>query len=294
MHRIRTSIFACVIAAVVSGCAAEEPVQHDHSCHGLQAPVEADPLSMPQDVVAYLATHHHNHMHLDFHVARMWDRFDADTKKWATDEGISRWRLQEGAPTTGLEFLAMHRLMIDELRKEFPQYEALFAGWDKPPTDPRDPANPLPNGATDAFDPDMLAAIDKLQNDLSGFASDDDFALFLQTKSRPSGTVADRSAGMHNYLHNRFADDKSPITVGDPSVNLNNQVFWRIHGWVDSRWTAYRKAKGLDDTDPTYQAAMSAAQTWMDDAMARSAAHGKTDDGCEEPVPDEVKSLFAQ
>jgi len=292
------SILGCFVLAVVelsTGCA-EAPTEH-RACQTLTSELD-DPNAMPQDVLDLLSKHHWSHMHLDFHVARMWDVLDSDTKDWAANQGIERWKLQEGAPTTGLEFLAMHRLMLQELRAQFPEHADLFAGWNAPPTDPMDPDGMLPAG-TRAFDPAMVRAIDRLQNDVASFASDDDFALFLQTKRRPTeakprAVASDPSAGIHNYLHVRWTSD-SPINVGDPAVNLQNQVFWRIHGWVDARWTAYRAAKGLDDaTDPVYLAAMHDADTWMRDAMARAHAQGdKGDDACE-TEPAQVTTIFVE
>ena len=72
-------------------------------------------------------------------------------------------------------------------------------------------------------------------------------------------------------------------------------MFWRIHGWIDARWTAYRKAKGLDDaTDPTYLAALQDAQQWLDAAMSRAHMVGdKSDDGCS-AEPADVKTIFVE
>lgn len=292
--------FVLAIGVASAGCAVHDHDQ-DHetnACSELRAATDDDN-AMPAEVRAYLAEHAWSDMHLDFHVARMWDVLGEDTQRWAEDQGISRWKLQEGQPTTGLEFLAMHRLMLTELREKFPQHAALFEGWMKPPTDLDDAAGPLPP-QVGAFRPEMIAAIDRLHTRLDTFTSDDELALFLQTNRRPTADdpqarTPDRSAGLHNYVHNRWMDPDSPINVGDPALNLGNQVFWRIHGWVDSRWTAYREAKGLDDTtDEVYRKAMDDAQVWMDDVMARSehTSH-KGDDACEK-VPDEVRNLFSE
>lgn len=290
---IGSVLLAAVLAA--TGCAAHTPDDHGNTCNEVLAATD-DPDAMPDEIRAYLAEHMWSRMHLDFHVARMWDVLGPDTQAWAREQGIARWKLQEGQPTTGLEFLAMHRLMIEELRAKFPQHAALFDGWEKPPTG-RDAESLPPNAG--AFRPEMIAAIDRLHDGLATFESDDELALFLQTSRRPDlegGRDPDRSAGIHNYLHNRWMDPASPINVGDPSLNLQNRVFWNIHGWVDARWTAYRAAKGLDDeTDAVYREAMADAQVWMDDVMARMehANHGKQDDGCE-VVPDEVRTIFSE
>lgn len=44
----------------------------------------------------------------------------------------------------------------------------------------------------------------------------------------------------------------SPINLGNPTVNIFNQRFWNLHGWIDHVWGAF-KAKGLSDTDAAYQ-----------------------------------------
>ena len=236
----RLSLVTCFAFAALSGCA--DAPSDSQSCHAVSAPVD-DPDAMPPEILAYLGMHHMGHMHLDFHVARQWDILGPDTQDWATRQDITRSPLQEGVPTSGLEFLAMHRLMIGELMARFPDHAGLFAGWKTPPTDAKDPANLLPDG-TPAFDANMVAAIDRIENGLSTFDSDDDFARFLQTKRRPTeadphNRDRDPSAGLHNYLHQRWTSPDSPINVGDPALNLGNQVFWRIHGWIDARWTAW-------------------------------------------------------
>ena len=287
-------VFA-IAGAASSGCA-EAPVDQQQACNGLEAAI-TDPNAMPEDLMAYLDEHHWSHMHLDFHVARMWDILGADSQQWAADQGIARWKQQEGEVGTGIEFLAMHRLMLAELRAQFPQHVALFDGWTSPPTEAADPAGPV-SPTTAPFSQAMRDGIDRLTSKLDTFASDDEMALYLQTTRRPTadnprGRSSERGAGLHNYLHNRYNDESSPINVGDPALNLKNQIFWRIHGWVDARWTAYRTAKGLDDaTDPAYLKAMADAKVWMDDVMQHTAHMGdKTDDGCE-TVPDEVRNLF--
>ncbi|MBC7051894.1 hypothetical protein G6O46_23050, partial [Salmonella enterica subsp. enterica serovar Enteritidis] len=108
---------------------------------------------------------------------------------------------------------------------------------------------------TATFDANKAAAIDKLQNHLADFTSDDELGLFLETTLRPTARdpnarASDKSAGLHNYLHYRFQDANSKIDIGDPSVNLQNKRFWRLHGWIESRWTEFRKIKNLSEDDP--------------------------------------------
>jgi hypothetical protein len=153
--------------------------------------------------------------------------------------------------------------MIQLLREKFPQHAALLQGWSTPPTDPSAPDDALPGGAQTPFDPDKKRAIQTLQDPFAGLASDDDLGRYIETMARPVpgdpyATSQDRATGIHNYLHNRFSDESSPVDMGQPLRNLGNARFWRLHGWIDGRWSAFRKAKGLSDTDKAYVADLDA------------------------------------
>jgi len=133
----------------------------------------------------------------------------------------------------------------------------------------------------------MEKALAELGSNLDSFGSDDELGLYIETSLRPTSSNAnarsrDKSSGIHNYMHNRFADSSSKIDIGDPSVNLENKRFWRLHGWIDHVWTEYRAAKGLTDQDPVYDAAMRKA-------MAEMPQDSKGLGGPEEePPPDEL------
>ncbi|HJZ84985.1 MAG TPA: hypothetical protein VKN99_07415 [Polyangia bacterium] len=244
-------------------------------------------LIMPAAIVAWQRARSWGSKHLEWHTERRWDLLDASNREWAQGKGWSRANLQEGAPGNGLEFLAMHRGMMMMLRDQFPSQAALFAGWKTAPTDPRDRNDPLPHKATTPFDDNMLQAIDRIDNQIDSFESDDDFGLFVQTAMRPTASNPkhrsdDPSAGIHNYLHVRFSDSSSPINVGDPTVNLENKRFWRLHGWIDARWSALRAARGESADEPAYKDALDQAMQGMDE-VTRSAAAGPPDD-----VPDSL------
>lgn len=199
--------------------------------------------------------------HLRWHAERQWDRRSPAAQAQMTAAGWARAAVQEGEPGNGREFLLMHRAMIHILLSEFPGNAAWFVGWTTPPTDPNDAGDPVPANSPlpGAFSPQMIQAIDRLTNNLAGFVSEDELGLFIETRFRPIpgspfNVSPDPSSGIHNYLHGRFTDNDSPINLGDPSVNLDNARFWRLHGWIDDRWSAYRQLKGLADTDPAYLA----------------------------------------
>jgi hypothetical protein len=281
---------AAVVAALV-GCggsgSADEPDNSDD-----MAIVTADPLAMPKPMLTFLKDQSWGDHHLEWHTVRNWDRLGPPDQAWAKKQGWARADVQEGEIGNGLEFLAMHRVMIQILTTKFPEDKPLFSGWTTPPTDCTDKNDPCTGQP--AFDADKLAAIDKLQNHLADFKDDDDFGLFLETSLRPTeqdpnGRATDKGAGIHNYLHNRFSDSKSKIDIGDPSVNLQNKRFWRLHGWIESRWTAFRALKQLKDTDPKYQAAIDKAEKML--APKSKSLPGGTY-GSSEPPPESLTKFF--
>jgi hypothetical protein len=226
---------------------------------------------MPGDVVAWMDVSNWGSHHLEWHTVRQWDLLDASEQAWATSQGWARFARQEGTVGNGFDFLLMHRAMIQLLRETFPAYTALFAGWSSPPTDPSSVRDPMPfNSRPRTFSSDMRTAVSKLHSptDLAAFPNDDALGLFIETTLRPtSGDPGARSpdpiVGIHNYLHGRFSDSTSDINMGSPEVNLANERFWRLHGWIDARWSAFRSAKGLSDTDPGFVAALNAEKTHL-------------------------------
>ncbi len=253
--------------------------------------VKSNPYAMPKTIVTYESQMGWNKHHIKWHTERQWALLGASDKAWASKQGWKAAKTQEGKPGNGLEFLAMHRVMIRTLVAKFPKNASLFAGWTTIPTDPKDSAAPP---SSDPFSDDMKTAIDKIENHPEDFATDDAFGLYLETKLRPNAHNAaarttDTTAGIHNYIHNRFADSSSSIDLGDPSLNLQNKVFWRLHGWIDARWTAYRKAKGFKETDADYVAALKAADAEMMDSMPVSGTKGVS---LEEPPPESLRKMF--
>jgi hypothetical protein len=276
--------------AFATGCAATP--ESDPSSGEQEVIAPRDPLALPQPMLAFLESQDWGSHHLEWYTVRQWERLGADDQAWAKRQGWSRADLMEGAKGNGLEFLAMHRVMIRILSERFPENAKLFVGWDKLPVDNDDKSDPATDAA--AFDAAKATAIDKLQNHLADFASDDELGLYLETTLRPTANdpearSTDRSAGIHNYLHYRFQDAKSAINIGDPSVNLQNQRFWRLHGWIEARWTEYRKLKGRSDQDPTYLAAIKKGETML--ALKAKGPPGGTP---RELPPESLRRFFAK
>jgi hypothetical protein len=224
--------------------------------------------SLPDAIVQFERKWGWNCGHREYHEAREWDYFVAtnatDRVSYMQKKGWTRAAVQEGAPGSGLDFLAMHRVMVRTLRDRFPASAALFAGWTAVPTtattdDPLPSDNPI---STAAFWDSMNGAISRVQTNPTSFANDDALGIYIETQHRPTDAdptarSTEPGAGLHTYIHLRFDDDHSPIRMQRFSRNIENQTFWRLHGWIDEVWTAWRKSKGLDDaTDSAYLAAL--------------------------------------
>lgn len=215
-----------------------------------------------------MQSHGWGQMHLQWHTERRWDRLPPPAVAYAERQGWKRAARQEGDAGNGVEFLAMHRAMMEMLVEMDPAARSLVTTWTTPPTDPRDTADPLPNGASAPFDTNMLAALERLQHRLDSFASEDELGLYIETSFRPTRDqpqtrASDPTAGVHNYLHQRFQDPSSAIDLGNPSVNLMNPRFWALHGWIDRVWSTYRAQTGRHDNDADYLATMLAARGAM-------------------------------
>jgi hypothetical protein len=290
MRRIRALGTVLLLALSATGCAAQ--IVDDSSADSEAAEMRTNPLAMPADICSFEKTQGWGQHHLEWHTSRQWDLLAPQDRTWAQKQGWHRALLQEGQIGNGLEFLAMHRAMLDILRTKFPTHVDLFVGWTSPPTSPTDKIDPLPNGGTTAFDKTKLAAIDRLTHHLDSFASDDELGLFIQTSLRPTKTdpaarSTDAAAGIHNYLHNRFMNPSSAIDIGDPSVNLQNKEFWRLHGWIDSRWTEFRKIKNLRDDERTYKDALDNAAADLQMKMKMP-----EDPGTSTPAPLTLRKFF--
>jgi hypothetical protein len=294
--RFLVASFIAAVSVFGAGCAAETgdaPVDSNEE----DVIAATEPLAMPKEILTFEKQNNWGTHHLMWHTERQWDLLGASDQAWAKKQGWARADIQEGAKGNGLEFLAMHRVMIRMLSEKFPKHAALFNGWTTVPTDPNDKTDPLPNGAEDAFDPAKLPALDKLANHLADLKSDDEIGLYLETAHRPTASnpkarSTDAATGIHNYVHNRFADQNSKIDIGDPSVNLQNKRFWRLHGYIESRWTAFRTLKHLTETDPAYAAAISKAEQML--TPTKSLPGGPYGGSAPEPPPDSLRKFFEQ
>lgn len=217
------------------------------------------PNIVPKNVHNFLEKYQWGDYHIVFHMSRKWYLLGDNGRGWLKRVGEASADLQEGDPGNGLEFLVMHRAMIQFLGNR----------WGTEPVT-NDPTNRQTFGAVLrgwTTDDEVIKALEKVGgdvdrfkaglaklNDFASFASEDEFGNFLQTTLRLSGEVDPEDtairfyardttpgAGMHNWLHGQFMDDASPIDVGNPQTNLSNIMFWRIHGWIEAKWKQFER-----------------------------------------------------
>jgi hypothetical protein len=124
----------------------------------------------------------------------------------------------------GYQFLVMHRHMMQALRQAFPQHTALFEGFPK-----------FPYNATDV----------PAENKLSMFPTEGDLGKYIQCGGMSSG-----ASSIHGALHFKWVVNSSPHSLGKQTVNIDNYMFWKLHGWIDKIWERYRVAKGQKPDEP--------------------------------------------
>gem|GEM_PF-3907996 len=215
------------------------------------------PNIVPKKVHEYLEKYQWGDYHIVFHMSRKWYLLGDNGRGWLKRVGEASADLQEGDPGNGIEFLAMHRAMIQHLSNRWgneavtndpdgrTKFKDVLKGW----TTDDDVIKALEKRGGDVAK--FRAGLAKL-NDFRSFATEDEFGNFVQTTLRLSGEVdPDDSAirfyardmapgaGFHNWLHGQFMDDSSPIDVGNPQTNLSNIMFWRIHGWIEAKWKQF-------------------------------------------------------
>lgn len=271
----KPALVGSVIRTVDHGQAKAGAVGSFIAVQGLMAssPPPAYDTPMPEEIIKWMEERRWGDHHTKWHTVRNWDLLTPEELANAVRMGWSRYKIQEGEEGNGLDFLAMHRVMIRMLRTAFPTHKALFDGWTTPPTDAFQTDEELPNKSRSPFSPLMTTAIFRLSRDqeLVKFVGDDELGRYLETSLNPTPKESlrrsnDLTAGIHNYLHNRWTLETSPIDLGKPQVNINNVRFWRLHGWIDKRWEQYRLLTGKTEADVVYAAALKEGEEHLNPA----------------------------
>ena len=148
----------------------------------------------------------------------------------------------------GYAFLVMHRHMMQALKHAFPQHAALFEGFPHFPMDAQDvPEQWRGRWGTgwSSMILDVAKTLEAIESNLSQFPTEGDLGKFIQC-----GGMSNGASSIHGALHFKWVVNESPYSLGKQPVNIDNYMFWKLHGWIDSIWERYRVAKGLTPDEP--------------------------------------------
>jgi hypothetical protein len=164
---------------------------------------------------------------------------------------------QEGkGPGDGLEFFAMHRHMIQALKQLFPKHTEQFEGFEHFPTKAED-VPPQWRADWSGWMSNVSQAAAKADDpakSMSDWPTEGDFGQWIQTTS-----------GLHGALHFKWVRTANQDHgLGNQFTNIDNYMFWKMHGWIDKVWDRYRAAKGQTPNDPDIKAAVLAQCRQMD------------------------------
>lgn len=194
---------------------------------------------------------------------------------------------QEGkGPGDGLEFLAMHRHMIESMKQLWPKHAQQFEGWEHFPTKASD-VPPQWQAAWSAWPANIAEAAAKADDPAShmnepGFESEGAFGQWIQT-----------TTGLHGALHFKWVrSNNSEHGLGNQFTNVDNYMFWKMHGWIDNVWDRYRAAQGKTPHDQDIRDAVLAQCRQMDQlaVIVKPELGSKT---CSTPAPKQ-SGVFAE
>jgi hypothetical protein len=200
----------------------------------------------------------------------------------------------------GYQFLVFHRHMIQALKQLWPKHTEQFTGFPKFPTSAAD-VPPQWRSAWKDWDANALAAgkigdeIDKPEN-LARFPNEGVLGFWLQCAVGQRLTTPANNmpfVGLHFLLHAKWArPGNTTHGVNNTESNIDNYMFWKLHGWIDNVWEKYRLAKGMLPTDAKLQADLVAQCREMDTEIQiiKNAMKPGTPSTPSEPLP--VESGF--
>jgi hypothetical protein len=142
----------------------------------------------------------------------------------------------------GYAFLVMHRHMMRALRQAFPQHNKLFEGFPKFPfnaTDvPEEWRGRWGTGWSSSIK-SVATTLEDIENQHGRFPTEGDLGKYIQC-----GTSSSGASSIHGAMHFKWVVNSSPYSLGKQAVNIDNYMFWKLHGWIDTIWERYRVAKG--------------------------------------------------
>ena len=209
--------------------------------------------------------------HLLWHLTRdrgWWNGLDQGNRENLIRAGWQALRFF-GTPGSGIDFLGMHRQMIETTNVALDQANdsdwQKVVGWDPIPWSDSDPDWPVPEWQNEPPAWSTEEDWERRTNDANGARSSDTVAAMRQTANLVRdenilrGLTLDSlglflEGDLHGWMHIRWAG-APPEEVRDTSVQNDwladpwsshvNKVFWKLHGWIDDRIGDWEKATGL-------------------------------------------------
>jgi hypothetical protein len=148
----------------------------------------------------------------------------------------------------GYQFLVMHRHMMQSLRQAFPNGAALFEGFESFPFEAADVPEQWRDRWGTGWTQEIIQFAQKMEdieNHLGDYPTEGDLGKAIQC-----GGGANGATSIHGALHFKWVVNASPHSLGKQTVNIDNYMFWKLHGWIDNIWERYRVAKGLTPDEP--------------------------------------------
>jgi len=230
-------------------------------------------LTVQPYVLDWLTDHNWQTVHVEWHAVRTCNAGGIGSKVGICDYK-SLIPVDQNCRTggDGYQFLLMHRHMILALKQLWPNHIEQFTGFERFPRSAEDvPAQWRaawkPWSAAALANGDLGDAIDEPEN-LAQFPDEGALGFWLQCTAGailPNRPDALASGGVHFDLHAKWVrPGNTTHGVGNNDANIDNYMFWKLHGWIDNVWEKYRVAKGLTLDDPKYKADLLAQCREMD------------------------------
>src|SRR5690606_22492659 len=140
---------------------------------------------------------------------------------------------------------------MESLRQAFPAHPELFSGFPRFPFAARDVPEVWRDRWGNGWAEDILEMamrLEDIESHLDAFPTEGDLGMYIQC-----GGMLEVPRSIHGALHFKWAIKDSPHSLGSQPVNIENYMFWKLHGWIDGIWQRYRHAKGVTEDNAAYR-----------------------------------------
>jgi len=230
-------------------------------------------LTVQPEVLSWMQSHYWQAAHVEWHAIRT-----CSLPGGPRGSKVNICQFTDMIPTDqncqstgdGYQFLLFHRHMLEALKQLWPKHSEQFTGFPKFPQTAEDVPAQWRSAwqkfnSTDLANAKIGEEIDKPEN-LKLFPDEGALGFWLQCNMGTTIKGFDlKSGGLHGDLHAHWVrQGNTDHGLGNTSSNVDNYMFWKLHGWMDNVWERYRSAKGQKRTDPKYVNDMLASCHEMD------------------------------